>query len=116
MPTIKVINESITQREDKWIVNIKTSVVTKLTKPNIQKTIPRVKIKNKGFMLKEVMPSIAKLSIFFNGYLLSPANLSPLSYSTVVDLKPTCGTIPRRNKFFSVNCKTPSSAVLLKSL
>ena len=36
-----------------------------------------------GFVLREVTPSKAKESIFFNGYLLSPARRSPRSYSTV---------------------------------
>ena len=37
-----------------------------------------------GLTDREVMPSMAKESIFFRGYLLSPANRSPRSYSTVL--------------------------------
>ena len=40
---------------------------------------PKSNIKRTGFMLKEVIPSKAKDNIFFSGYLLSPANRSPLS-------------------------------------
>lgn len=42
-------------------------------------SVPRLRIKRIGLMLKEVMPSKAKDSIFRRGYLLSPANLSCLS-------------------------------------
>ena len=36
-----------------------------------------------GLVDRLVIPSMAKESIFFSGYLLSPANRSPRSYSTV---------------------------------
>lgn len=44
---------------------------------------PRAVIIRRGLMDREVTPSRAKAIIFFNGYLLSPANRSPRSYSTV---------------------------------
>ena len=64
---------------------------------------PKEVINRIGFMLNEVIPSNANASIFFNGYLLSPANLSARSYSTVVHVYPTCGTIPLKNTFTSLN-------------
>ena len=39
----------------------------------------RLYIMRIGFALREVMPSTARLSIFFSGYLLSPATRSPRS-------------------------------------
>ena len=63
-----------------------------------------------GLMLKDVIPSNANANIFLRGYFDSPAKRSFLSYSTVVDLNPISGTIPRKNKFTSSNCDKASKA------
>lgn len=41
--------------------------------------VPRLKINLSGFMLNDVMPSTANETIFFSGYLDSPAKRSCLS-------------------------------------
>ena len=49
-------------------------------------SIDRGNLDNNGYngdACREVIPSMAKASIFFKGYLLSPAKRSPRSYSTV---------------------------------
>ena len=61
------------------------------------------------------MPSKAKAIIFFRGYLLSPAKRSPRSYSTVSDLNPTSGTMPRRNRLTSEKDINASTALRLIS-
>ena len=49
---------------------------------------PKVPINLSGFVEKPIIPSKASFNIFFNGYLVSPANLSSLSYSYGVCLNP----------------------------
>ena len=69
-----------------------------------------------GFTESEVIPSTAKESIFFSGYLDSPATRSFLTYLTMSLLKPTIGTRPLRNRFTSLNSARASIALLLISL
>ncbi len=92
---------------------MKTISAIKLTK-NIKN--PKQVIIRIGLILKEVIPSNANANILLKGYLDSPANLLSLSYSTVVDLKPIKGIIPRKNKFTSSNCAKTSKDALLISL
>ena len=68
-----------------------------------------------------VIPMVAarlgdELSIFDKGYLLSPAKRFARLYSTISVLKPSMGTIPRRNRFTSPYCARAFSALLLISL
>ena len=69
-----------------------------------------------GFIDRLVTPSHARPNIFLSGYLLSPASLSLLSYSTTLDLKPTSGTRPLRNRLTSLNSAKAFNALLLINL
>ena len=74
-----------------------------------------------GFVEKLIMPSAANLSIFFNGYLVFPANLSFRSYSNANCLNPIQLHNPLKNllcsgrlfitstTFLSTNLKSPVS-------
>ena len=50
-----------------------------------------------GFVEKLIIPSAANFNIFFSGYLVSPANLSFLSYSYGSCLNPTQLHNPLKN-------------------
>jgi hypothetical protein len=56
---------------------------------------PKVVANFKGLYENDVMASMANTSIFFKGYLVSPAKRSSLTYSTAVCLNPTQLTRPR---------------------
>ena len=74
-----------------------------------------------GFVEKLIIPSVANLIIFFNGYFVFPAALSFLSYSKGICLKPTQLNKPLKNllcsgrlfttsiTFLSINLKSPVS-------
>jgi len=59
-------------------------ITTAYTKANVLVTNPRYDAKRSGISLNAVMPSIANLSIFENGYFVSPEKRASRSYSTPV--------------------------------
>lgn len=65
--------------------------------------IPNNPINFNGFVEKPTIPSDASFNIFFNGYLVFPANLSFLSYSNAYCLYPTQLNNPLKNLLCSGN-------------
>ena len=94
-----------------WIRNISSIIILISTDMSPIKVIILI-----GLTLRDVIPSQARASIFFNGYLLSPARRSLRSYSTISLFKPIIGTIPRRKILTSLYSAKIFKARLLISL
>ena len=63
--------------------------------------IPIYRMMYIGFTENDVMPSMARFSIFFSVYFDCPASRSLITSSTVVLFSPTIGTSPLRYRLRS---------------
>ena len=87
-----------------------------LINATIKNIMPIQKITFSGIEEKLVIPSVASFSIFLLVYLDLPALLSLILSSTIADLKPSEGIIPRNYKLLSLNLERVFKTFLLTNL